>query len=105
MGRIVIDGRTFEGNSISIRNGHVVIDGVAQDGQLSGVVEVRIVEGVLGKLECDASVTCGEVRGDISAGGSVRCGNVSGSVSAGGSVTCANAGANISAGGSVRINK
>ena len=104
MARITIDGASFVGNSVTIRNGKVVVDGVAQEGNLHGVVEVKIVEGALGSLECDASVTCGEVRGDVSAGGSVRCGNVGGTIQCGGSVTAAGrAGGAIHAGGSVRV--
>lgn len=105
MARITIDGRSFQGKSISIRNGVVTIDGVAQDGTLNGVVEVRVIEGVLGRLDCDASVTCGPVSGDVSAGGSVTCDAVGGSVSAGGSVTCDDVRGGVSAGGSVRMSK
>jgi hypothetical protein len=104
MARVIIDGRNFvAGNSISIINGVVTIDGVRQDGAVSGVVEIRVVEGVLGDLRTDASVTCGEVRGSVSAGGSVTCGNVGMSVSAGGSVRGGAFGGSISAGGSVRV--
>ena len=104
MARITIDGANFVGNNITIRNGKVTIDGKVQDGTLAGVVEVRVVEGVLGGLECDASVTCGEVRGDVSAGGSVSCQNIGGAIQCGGSVTArGRAGGTIQAGGSVRI--
>jgi hypothetical protein len=104
MASVVIDGKSFNGNNITIRNGRVTVDGVTQDGTLHGVVEVRVVEGVLAKLECDASVTCGDVCGSVSAGGSVTCNNVGGHVSAGGSVRAAGkTGGNTSAGGSVRI--
>ena len=104
MSTIIIDGKVFTGNSVSIRNGVVVVDGKVQDGSVSGVVEVRVTEGVLGTLETDASVSCGDVNGDVTAGGSVRCANISGSIHAGGSVsTSGRAGGAISAGGSVRI--
>lgn len=105
MGRITIDGRAFSGNSVTIRNGVVTIDGVQQDGTLHGVVEVRVVEGVLGRLDCDGSVTCGEVAGNVSAGGSVKADNVKGNVSAGGSITCGEVGGSANAGGSVRMNR
>lgn len=78
MATINIGGRVFSGRSVSIRNGVVTIDGVRQDGTLSGQVEIKITEGVLERLEADGSVTCGEVRGDVMAGGSVRCGDVGG---------------------------
>ena len=104
MAKITIDGRTFSGNSMSIRDGVVIVDGVRQDGIVHGVVEVRVVEGSLGSLETDASVTCGDIQGDVSAGGSVTCKDVSGKIEAGGSVRAAGrAGGAINAGGSVRI--
>lgn len=104
MARFNIDGRDFVGGSITIRNGVVTIDGKRQNGTVSGVVEIRITEGVLQDLETDASVTCGEVRGSITAGGSVSCQNVGGSLTAGGSVNASGrAGGSIMAGGSVRI--
>ena len=101
---ITIDGRTFSGNNVTIRNGIVTIDGVRQDGSVNGVVEVRVAEGSLVSLETDASVTCGSVGGNVSAGGSVRAHNIAGAVSAGGSVSASGRlGGSISAGGSVRI--
>ena len=102
MATIVIDGRSFSGRSVSIINGKVTIDGVVQDGSLSGIVEVRIIEGVLQELSCDASVNCSEVRGNVRASGSVNCGDISGSVNAGGSVNCGSVGGGVNAGGSVR---
>ena len=103
MGRIVIDGQVFEGNSVSIINGVVTIDGVRQDGTVSGVVEVRIVEGTIGNLTCSSSVTCGDVTGSVDAGGSVHCKNVGGDVDAGGSVTCGRVSGSVDAGGSISI--
>jgi hypothetical protein len=82
MNRITVNGVTYEGvGSVSVINGVVTIDGVRQDAEVSGVVEIRVMEGVLGGLRTDASVSCGEVRGDVRAGGSVTCGRVGGSVS------------------------
>jgi hypothetical protein len=99
---INIGGRSFVGHSVSIINGVVTIDGVRQDGTVSGVVEVRVTEGVLGELRTDRSVTCGDVRGNVHAGGSVQCDGVGGSVQAGGSVQCDAVGGSVMAGGSVR---
>lgn len=101
MGTITVNGKSYVGNNISIRNGVVVIDGKLQDGTVSGVVEV-MVSGELVSLETDASVTCEEVKGNVSAGGSVSCGAVGGTVNAGGSVTAGRVGGGITAGGSVR---
>lgn len=97
-----VNGVRYEGNTVSIINGVVTIDGVRQDGErLSGVVEVRI-EGVLNSLKTDASVTCGDVQGSVSAGGSVVCENIHGNVSAGGSVKSGDITGNVSAGGSIK---
>ena len=82
MGTIIINGKRFVGNNITIRNGKVVIDGKAQDGEMKGVVEAQVVEGVFGRAECDASVTYGEVRGGVAVCGSATCKNVGGSIQA-----------------------
>ncbi len=102
MARIVIDGVEFVGNSVDIKNNRISIDGTPQDGLLSGVVEVRVIEGELGSLRSDAAVTCGQVHGDVSAGGSITCQNVGGNVHAGGSVRAGAVTGSITAGGSVR---
>lgn len=102
MSAVTINGHTYRGNSVTIIGGVVTIDGVRQDGSVRGVVEVRVVEGVLGELHTDASVFCGEVRGNVRAGGSVNCDSVGGAVNAGGSVNCAAVTGSVNAGGSVR---
>lgn len=103
MATINIDGRTFQGSSVSIRNGRVTVDGVEQAGNVHGTIELRI-EGKLDKLECDGNVTCGDVLGSVLAGGSVQCKNVGGVVQAGGSVRAeGHIKGTIQAGGSVRI--
>ncbi|HET6607447.1 MAG TPA: hypothetical protein VFG62_12285 [Rhodopila sp.] len=101
MATIIIDGATYSGSTVSIVNGRVTIDGVPKDTNLSGLVEIRVTEGVLGELSSDAAVFCGEVRGSVRAGGSVHCNNVGGNVNAGGSVNCDNVGGGVKAGGSV----
>jgi hypothetical protein len=103
MARIVINGREYTGSSVSIQCDTVIIDGEVREKGLSGVVEIRVVEGVIDRLESGASVYCGDVRGGVSAGGSVRCSNVTGSVTAGGSVKCENVEGSVTAGGSVKM--
>lgn len=102
---ITIDGRTFSGSSISIRNGKVVIDGVEQDGTLSGVVEVRIVEGAIEHLHSDMSVTCGDVTGNATAGMELHCGNVGGNAIAGMDLKCGTVGGSVNAGMGVTMRK
>ena len=112
MGTISIGGRTYTGNNISIINNRIYIDGVLQtDGgtgeatKLQGVVEVRVLEGIIHELKCDASVTCGPVTGNVTADGSVSCDDVGGSVKAGGSVSCDDVTGSVTAGGSVSCDK
>jgi hypothetical protein len=98
---ITVNGKTYHGNHITMRDGKVIIDGKEQDQEVSGIVEIR-VKGGLASLDCDASVTCEDVKGDVKSGGSLRCGNVGGNASAGGSLRCGKVKGNVSAGGSVR---
>ena len=84
-----IDGRSFSGKNVSIVNGKVTIDGVLQDGELTGDVNIT-VHGDVEKLEN----SCGEVRADSigsvkTQSGDVVCGDVSGSVTTmSGDVNC-----------------
>lgn len=98
MARIVIDGKVFSGNSISIRNGQVTIDGVTADGTVNGVGAIRVLEGKIEHLTTDSEVHCGDVGGDVKAGMSVTCGNVAGRVDAGMSVDCGDVHGHIEAG-------
>lgn len=96
MGNFSVDGRSFSGSSLKIIGNQVYVDGVLQEGSLTGVVKV-IVEGELASLQTDASVECGNVRGPVNAGVAVRCGDVTGDVSAGTSVTAKNVTGNVTA--------
>jgi len=96
-GRITIDGRTFKGNNVSISNGKVTVDGVVQDGELVGEVNVTIhgdvehIENASGKVVAQRAgsihtqsgdVECGDVGGSIQTmSGDVNSGAVGGSVS------------------------
>lgn len=97
-GSVNIDGRTFSGRSITISGNKVMVDGVEQDGELVGNINVAIVGGVqsfelgAGQVEIQGavgsvntmsgSVTCGNVSGDVGTmSGSVSCGHVAGKVS------------------------
>ena len=102
MATINVNGKIYKGNNVSIIGNNVVIDGKVQDKGLSGVVEVKILEGVLENLSSDASVSCNNVHGNVSAGGSVSCDDIGGNVNAGGSVSCDDIGGNVNAGGSIK---
>ena len=102
MASVTIDGRPFSGSRIQITgDGHVLIDGVPQEGTLHGKVEIHVIEGAIENLEVEGDVHCGIVSGNVDAGGSVTCGNVGGYVDAGSSVTCGAVGGYVDAGGSV----
>lgn len=103
-GRIVIDGREFRGNNVTINNGKVTVDGVVQDGELSGPITVT-VHGDVQYLENHSGNVTAQNVGEINTGsGDVKCGNVSGSIRTGsGDVECGTVGGNIRTGsGDVR---
>jgi len=105
---VTIGGKTFEGHSLSITGGRVLVDGrdVTEelDGEVKGAISTALsvkVEGDLMKLTTDKSVTCSNVDGDVTAGGSVSCQDVGGDVDAAGSVNCKAVQGSVTAGGSV----
>lgn len=97
-----INGKVFSGKNMTFRDGKLIIDGDIVGNDVRGVVEVRVLEGEIHRLEVDGSVTCNNVTGSVNAGGSVNCDKVGGNVNAGGSVNCNDVGGNVSAGGSIR---
>lgn len=105
MAKFRIDGRDFFGKNITITHRKVIIDGVIVEDSKSGVVEVRILEGVVENLHSEMAVTAGEVTGNVRAGMEVRCGNVGGNVDAGMNVDCGTVGGNVDAGMSVKMRK
>lgn len=68
MGTVIVNGKRFDGNNVTIRNGKIIIDGKAQDGELHGNVEVEVTESVAGCAKCVASVTGVEARGNVATG-------------------------------------
>ena len=98
-GRIVIDGRQFQGNNVTITNGKVTVDGVVQDGELSGPINVT-VHGDVQSLENHAGNVTAQNVGELSTGsGDVKCGDVSGSIRTGsGDVECGSVSGNIRTG-------
>lgn len=99
---ITINGKTYQGNSVSVINSVVFIDGKRiDDKDLPKTILQIDVTGTLGELKTDASVNCDNVTGNVEAGGSVNCDRVNGNVNAGGSVNCDTVGGSVNAGGSV----
>jgi cytoskeletal protein CcmA (bactofilin family) len=116
MGAVTINGKTYRGNSITVINDRVIIDGKEVSEASEDTLTISKVEGpivlechkalvikgnVKGDIDARGSVTCEDVEGDIRSDGSVSCGDVSGSVFASGSVNCDDVGADVSAGGSI----
>lgn len=95
---VVINGRVFHGNNLTMSGGKIIIDGVDVSASLPDAKEINIhVDGNIETLKVDAcqkitvggsvgsvqtqsgDVDCAEVHGSISTmSGSVDCGNVGG---------------------------
>lgn len=101
--KLEINGITLFGRTVSLKNGVLKIDGKKVDIQpTDNAFEIRVLEGTIQELSSDGSVTCNDVKGNVSAGGSVKCGSVGGNASAGGSINCDGIAGNAVAGGSIR---
>lgn len=96
---ITYNGKKYEGDSITIMNGVVTIDGklVEKDNEAN----IIHIHGDVGNLKTDKSVNCNNVSGNVDAGGSVNCDRVGNNVYAGGSVNSGNVRGDVRAGGSV----
>jgi hypothetical protein len=98
MATITINGVTYSGKNVSVRNGHVSIDGKESD--TAGAPRVTIeVHGDIETFQCDSCDTA-SIHGDVgsvtTASGNVHCGDVSGSVrTASGNVSCRDIGGNV----------
>jgi len=98
-GQVVIDGKSFSGSNISISNGKVTVDGVVQDGSLSGDVNV-VIHGDVQMIESQSGIVTAQNVGEINTGsGDVKCGDVGGSIRTGsGDVDCSTVAGNIRTG-------
>ena len=76
-------------------------------GAVNGVVSYASIScgDVAGNVEVSGNLTCGNVAGDVDAGCNVTCGDVEGSVDAGCTVECGEVGGDIDACGTVTIRK
>jgi hypothetical protein len=97
-GKTTINGKTYSGSNISVRNGRVIVDGkevdkiaVGQDVRVSVSGSVDSISLENGTIECvsakDIQTTNGDIKiagsvdGDVTCkNGNISCGNVSGSV-------------------------
>jgi hypothetical protein len=95
---MTINGKTYNGNNITISDGVVIVDGVVQDGDHIGYNIQVTVNGNVGEIETgsgDITVN-GEVSDVSTSSGDVKCGNVAGNVqTSSGDVTCGTVGGKI----------
>ena len=105
---VSVNGKTIRvrGNSISIIDDQIIVDGKPLEEALDQPNITVIVEGDCRSLNASGNV---EVKGNahnIDCRGSCRVeGNVTGNVNASGSVTCGDVGGDIDASGSVRCTR
>lgn len=97
-GSLNIDGKTFSGSNICINGNKVIVDGVEQEGELVGDINITVngdVESIentngfvkalnVGKVKTtNGDVTCDSVSGNVSTtNGEVRCKKITGDVDA-----------------------
>jgi len=94
-----INGKTYSGSSVEIVGGRVRVDGVDQDGVLSGPTVNVTVNGSPASVQTDSGdITVNGTAGTVSAtSGDVKCGNVQGGVSTtSGDVLCRSIGGSVS---------
>lgn len=105
---VTVNGKTIKvrGNSITVINDKIIVDGKVLDEAFDSPNITVIVEG-----DCKILSACGNVEvkgnaGNIDCRGSCHIeGNVTGNVDASGSVTCGDVGGDIDASGSVRCTR
>ena len=118
---VIINGKSYKGNNLSISGNKVYIDGklvTDEDTESSEKIQITIEEGaqietfeIDGDAEINGNVSgnvnagtinCNDIKGNASAGGSIRCDDIGGNASSGGSIRCDDIGGNANAGGSIR---
>lgn len=105
MGKTIINGKTYNGNSISIQGDRVIIDGNIVESVNKGI-KIEIVHGPIDSIYSDKSLTIvGNINGNVAAGGSVSCDTVVGNITTKKSVACDDVEGDIFAGGSVNCDK
>lgn len=99
MATITINGKTYQGKSVSVQNGVVYIDGKRADPETAPTINIEVngnvdvlrvdacervvVYGTCGSVQtASGDVECGDVKGPVqTVSGDVNCHAVSGSVS------------------------
>ena len=79
-GNCTIDGKSFSGSNIQINGNKVVVDGVVQNGELVGDINIT-VDGDVGSIEnTNGTVSALNVGSVKTTNGNVTCSDVSGDV-------------------------
>jgi hypothetical protein len=77
---ITIDGKDFKGSNIRITNGEVIVDGVTQEGELVGDINVTVNGDVAELTNTNGYVTAKNVGSIKTTNGNVTCEDVTGDV-------------------------
>jgi len=95
--KTVINGQSYSGNNIQIKDGVVIIDGVRQSGKLTGPITVN-VDGDVESIETGSGDVTAKNVGHIETGsGDIDCNDVSGGVATmSGDIDCNNVGGGVS---------
>lgn len=78
--RVVVGGKEFSGNNIRIDGNKVIVDGVAQDGELVGDINVTVHGDVETLENTNGNVKANNVGSVKTTNGKVTCDDVSGDV-------------------------
>jgi hypothetical protein len=103
MSKITINGKSYQGNNVIIKDGVIVVDGDVVDNDSSS--SQIVIHGDVSVLHTDKSVSCHNINGDVVVSGNITCDDIDGNVTAGGSVSCDGIDGDVKAGGSVSCNE
>lgn len=110
--QVIINGKTYSGNSITINGDSVIIDGQVQDKINECKIEIKVlcnvdkiiseesinIKGsVTGNVEAKTNVNCDDIFGNVSAGVNINCDDIKGDATAGVTINCDNIGGNATA--------
>lgn len=101
--KIMINGKSYSGNNITINDGVVIVDGEVQEGthkqpmilviecnvdKIVSSESIHITGDVHGNIEAEVNVDCDDVYGNVKAKMNANCDNVTGNVDAGMTINC-----------------
>ena len=118
---IEINGKKFNGSSINILNGKVIVDGkdvtsdcgniinntisVVLTGDLCSLTsdgDVEVNGDIVGKVEVNNNLTVfGNIDGNAKADNNLKCNDISGDAKAGNNIQCGNINGNVKAGNNI----